>query len=192
MGGLQMSNQVMPNTQYDQPQRMGTLADQDQISVAGSEKRSKTNYKKYGLKEYKNLQNTLQNTKMGGLGANIGSEQWEAAKRKKEIANQYAQNLKAINQHQNKDKSVNQSRISERSQLQKDKTSREKALEFAKNNIPKPKMKKDLTQLPRKDQNELQYQQEFISMPTENMNAGSQNQYMYGGLDSTGGNQMQM
>ena len=48
---------------------MGTLVSDDQISVAGSEKRSKTNYKKYGLKEYKNLQNTLQNTKMGGLGA---------------------------------------------------------------------------------------------------------------------------
>lgn len=78
---------------------MGTLVSDDQISVAGSEKRSKTNYKKYGLKEYKNLQNTLQNTKMGGLGANIGSSQWEAAKRKKEVANQYAQNLKAINQH---------------------------------------------------------------------------------------------
>lgn len=86
-----MSNQVMPNTQYDQPSKMGTLTTQeDQISVAGSEKRSKTNYKKYGLKEYKNLQNTLQNTKMGGLGANIGSEKWEAAKRKKEVANQYA------------------------------------------------------------------------------------------------------
>ena len=34
---------------------------------------------------------------MGGLGANIGSEKWEAAKRKKEVANQYASNLKAIN-----------------------------------------------------------------------------------------------
>jgi|TARA_B110000305_G_C19430683_1_gene636107 hypothetical protein len=34
-------------------------------------------------------------------------------------------------------------------------TKREKALDFAKNNIPKPKMKKDLTQVPPRDQNEL-------------------------------------
>mgnify|MGYP001049657640 FL=1 len=31
---------------------------------------------------------------MGGLGANIGGENWEKAKRKKEIARQYADNLK--------------------------------------------------------------------------------------------------
>jgi|SaaInl59LU_5_DNA_1037362.scaffolds.fasta_scaffold26607_2 hypothetical protein len=31
---------------------------------------------------------------MGGLGANIGGDKWEAAKRKKEVARQYADNLK--------------------------------------------------------------------------------------------------
>lgn len=34
---------------------------------------------------------------MGGLGANIGSEEWEKAKRKKEIQQQYAVNLKEMN-----------------------------------------------------------------------------------------------
>lgn len=37
---------------------------------------------------------------MGGLGANIGGEKWEAAKRKKELEIQYANNLKLINQAQ--------------------------------------------------------------------------------------------
>jgi len=32
------------------------------------------------------MKNTAASTKMGGLGANIGSEQWEAANKKKEIA----------------------------------------------------------------------------------------------------------
>jgi hypothetical protein len=36
----------------------------------------------------------MKNKKMGGLGANIGGEQWEMAKRKKEIQMQYANNLK--------------------------------------------------------------------------------------------------
>ena len=36
----------------------------------------------------------MKNSKAGGLGPNIGSEKWEVAKRKKEIANQYANNLK--------------------------------------------------------------------------------------------------
>ena len=30
------------------------------------------------------MQESIQNKKMGGLGANIGSESWEIAKRKKE------------------------------------------------------------------------------------------------------------
>jgi len=36
----------------------------------------------------------MKNSKVGGLGANIGGEKWEVAKRKKEIASQYANNLK--------------------------------------------------------------------------------------------------
>ena len=69
---------------------------------------------------------------MGGLGANIGSEKWEIANRKKEIARQYADNLKLIN------KSSKQTRTPA-APMEKEKTAREKALEFAKNNVPKPK-----------------------------------------------------
>ena len=64
----------------------------DNISVAGSEKIR--TYQKYNLKDYKEKQNSIKNQKMGGLGANIGGDKWEAAKRKKEIARQYADNLK--------------------------------------------------------------------------------------------------
>lgn len=51
-----------------------------------SDNSKKTNkYRQYSLKDYNNLQVSLQNSKMGGLGANIGSDTWEEAKRKKEI-----------------------------------------------------------------------------------------------------------
>ena len=46
----------------------------------------KGNYKPYTVKDYKNLQSTVQSLKMGGLGANIGSEEWEKAKRKAEAS----------------------------------------------------------------------------------------------------------
>ena len=82
----------MPNTSYDN-NTMGApknLVDNgDNLSHAASEPagdRKKGNYKKYGLKEYNAMKNTAASTKMGGLGANIGSEQWEIANKKKEIA----------------------------------------------------------------------------------------------------------
>ena len=75
----------------------------------------------------------MQNVKMGGLGANIGTDEWELAKRKKDIQQQYANNLKQINAYQLKNSK--QPRIT----IEKEKTAREKALEFAKNNVPKPK-----------------------------------------------------
>jgi hypothetical protein len=55
----------------------------DNVSIAGSER---IKSKKYNLKDYKDQQTTIKNQKMGGLGANIGGEKWEQAKRKKEIA----------------------------------------------------------------------------------------------------------
>ena len=54
-------------------------------------------YKKYNIKDYNQLKVAQQNTKMGGLGANIGGEEWEIARRKKEIQAQYANNLKQMN-----------------------------------------------------------------------------------------------
>ena len=41
---------------------------------------STTSYKPYNMKDYQNYKNIHQNTKMGGLGANIGGEEWEKAK----------------------------------------------------------------------------------------------------------------
>jgi len=37
---------------------------------------------------------TTQNIKLGGLGANVGGEDWEKAKRKKEAIQEYAKNLR--------------------------------------------------------------------------------------------------
>ncbi len=90
---------MMPNTTYEPNNPMGNITQNnaDAVSVANSETRKATKYKKYGIKDYNNLKNQLQTSKAGGLGANIGGEQWEIAKRRKEIANQYANNLKQMN-----------------------------------------------------------------------------------------------
>lgn len=82
---------------------------------------------------------------MGGLGANIGSNEWEMAKRKKEIQMQYANNLKHINsaQQAGSKPSTKTSRFGG----EKDKTARERALEFSKN-VPKPKLRQKDSLLP--------------------------------------------
>ena len=53
----------MPNTTYDNGQK-GNMMPQggqyDSHSVAGSEKLRSSKYKKYGLKDYNNLKDTLQ------------------------------------------------------------------------------------------------------------------------------------
>ncbi len=135
---------MMPNTTYEQPIGLKAnpyaSANADSLSVAGSEKMRK--FKKYGLKDYQNLQSTIQNSKMGGLGPNIGSEQWEAAKRKKEIAMQYSNNLKQMNAHVHKGriKSGTSSHLAVPNEKDA-KSVREKALDFAKN-VPRPKQRK--------------------------------------------------
>lgn len=92
----------MAYTTYDKNNQninlVGQNRDQqkDNISVK-SENIKARKYKMYNLKDYHNLKNQIQNTKLGGLGANIGGEQWEIAKRKKEISMQYANNLKQLN-----------------------------------------------------------------------------------------------
>jgi hypothetical protein len=61
--------------------------------VAGSQPPSGTHttfnetagtFKPYNLQEYKQIKEQASRQKMGGLGANIGSEQWAQAQRKKE------------------------------------------------------------------------------------------------------------
>ena len=73
---------------------------------------------------------------MGGLGANIGSEDWEKARRKLEAAQDYA---KSLRQGQNL-LGVSTQIAASSSFKKKEKTARDRALEFAKN-IPKPKTK---------------------------------------------------
>lgn len=91
-----------------------------------------TNYKPYSLSEYKDMQSTHNSYKFGGLGANIGSEDWERAKRKREMQRQFAQSVK----EQNMTKMIRR----ERQEQPKEISSREKAKMFAKN-IPRPKPK---------------------------------------------------
>jgi hypothetical protein len=47
-------------------------------------------YKPYTQKDFNSMQVTTQSLKLGGLGANIGSDDWEKAKRKKEAIQEYA------------------------------------------------------------------------------------------------------
>ena len=70
----------MPNTSYDNnvmgPPR-GMVDTGDNLSHAASEPagdRKRVNYRKYGIKEYNEMKSQVASTKLGGLGANIGSE----------------------------------------------------------------------------------------------------------------------
>jgi len=53
--------------------------------ISNNSRKYPLKYKKYNIKDYNQLKQSVANTKMGGLGANIGGEEWEIAKRKKEI-----------------------------------------------------------------------------------------------------------
>ena len=46
------------------------------------------------MKDYKQMKNQTQNTKLGGLGANIGGEEWEKAQSKKQAAREYAEQVR--------------------------------------------------------------------------------------------------
>jgi Jhy protein len=67
---------------------------------------------------------------MGGLGANIGSEDWEKAQKKKEAAVTYAENVRQTIKPSSK----------LRGPIQKEQTSRQRALDFARQ-VPKPKVR---------------------------------------------------
>ena len=91
--------------------------------------------------------NTQQLQKLGGLGANIGNDEWVKARQKKEAVNDFAQNIKLMNQNSivKRDRPI----VVEKP---KEKTARDKAMEFAKNNVPKPKakVKEENENLPKK------------------------------------------
>ena len=98
-----------------------------------------TKYKPYTVKDYKQLQSTVQSLKLGGLGANIGTEEWEKAKRKAAAAQEYAKSLRQGQVLYGAGTSGNSQQF-KRNLHQKEKTARDRAIEFAKS-IPKPKVK---------------------------------------------------
>lgn len=59
---------------------------QSAAASATSSVRRNSKYRKYGQKDYNQLKENEQKTKLGGLGPNIGGAAWEVAKRKKEIS----------------------------------------------------------------------------------------------------------
>ena len=81
------------------------------------------------------MQSTAQSAKMGGLGANLGGEEWEKAKKKQEAIRQYNEKMKLMNMN----KPASQSR--QKAEAPREKTVREKALEYGKH-VPKPKVYK--------------------------------------------------
>ena len=57
----------------------------------GANSTNTSQFRPYKLNDYKNMKNQQQNTRLGGLGANIGGEEWEKAQLKKQAAKQYAE-----------------------------------------------------------------------------------------------------
>ncbi|CDW77089.1 UNKNOWN [Stylonychia lemnae] len=140
----QMSNQVKQNPdiykqieQADKHYKDQRKQDENQHQISKDGQTS--TYKPYSVKDYKQMQQTSQSMKLGGLGANIGSQEWENAKKKQEQAQEFAKQVKL----QNQQKPQTSQSSKKKEEKPKEKTSREKALEFAKNNVPKPKVKSE-------------------------------------------------
>lgn len=107
----------------------------------GAEDRSKTvspgkdGFKPYSYKDYKEMKNRIP-TKLGGLGANINTEEWQKRKEKMEKMAAFSQEVK----HYNSQKNLITTSTKKYKDETREKSKREIANEFAKN-IPKPKIK---------------------------------------------------
>ncbi len=82
------------------------------------------------------MHHAMQNLKLGGLGANIGSEDWEKARKKQEFFTEYGKQIRM----QNLNKQMQGGGKKREGQQPKEMSKREKALEFA-SRVPKPKIK---------------------------------------------------
>eukprot|EP00347_Sterkiella_histriomuscorum_P002963 403366128 len=151
---MPQSQPSLSNNQYRSSKKMEAQTDtfkyrkqplsQVRPSITNSQAgQSILNFKPYSQKDYSNMQQTAQQ-RFGGLGANIGTEEWEKAKQKKDQISQFAQNVKLQNQM-----TLKQQVKPPKAPEPKEKTAREKAIEFAKSSVPKPKQKADA----QKDQN---------------------------------------
>jgi hypothetical protein len=102
---------------------------------------SKTSYKPYSLKDYKDTKNKA-SVQLGGLGPNVGADEWQKSKEKKDKMSEFSQNVKMFNAHRATGMENN---IKPRKDKEKESSKREIALKFAKN-VPKPKPKRDISQ----------------------------------------------
>ncbi len=59
------------------------------------------NYKPYTQKDFNSMQEQVQSKRLGGLGPNIGGEEWEKARQKQKAIQEFAQNIKTFNQFNN-------------------------------------------------------------------------------------------
>lgn len=98
-----------------------------------SNQQKKPSYKPYSLKEYKERANDPKAYRMGGLGANIGTDEWQQRNSKLQAMKSFASKVKI----ENRAKSMNPPK--RRKEVEREVSKREKALEFAKN-VPKPKV----------------------------------------------------
>jgi hypothetical protein len=99
---------------------------------AGKKVKRSEGYKPYTLEEY-NSKVRNQNYKYGGLGANTHTDDWKEKKGNALKVNAFSEVIKEANAHK-----ISSAPQSKRPEPAKKPSTREKALEFAKN-IPKPK-----------------------------------------------------
>lgn len=117
---------------------------------AGKKGKRSEGYKPYTLQEY-NSKVKNQSYKYGGLGANTHTEDWKEKKGKAMKVNAFSEVIKEANANK-----ISTAPPSKRPEPLKKPSTREKAMEFAKN-IPKPKanpQQKETNQVPRKHPNE--------------------------------------
>jgi len=94
---------------------------------------SKTTYKPYSLKDYKDIKSRAA-VQLGGLGPNTNTSEWQKEKEKRNKMAEFSQNVKLFNSRRfigGTETSFNKQRE------EKEKSRRDVALEFARN-IPKP------------------------------------------------------
>jgi len=135
-------NQYERRPQYEGSPNPGHHQGPPSSSPQGSksENQSRTNFKPYNLKDYKDMKGNGP-VKLGGLGANTNTDEWYKEKSKRDKMVEFSQNVKLFNMQRlpNTETSFKPRKDKEK---EKEKSRREIALEFAKN-VPKPKVRKN-------------------------------------------------
>jgi len=100
---------------------------------------SKTSYKPHNLKEYKDLKKAP--VRLGGLGPNTNTDEWQKTREKKDKMTEFSQNVKLFNSQ----RTTGFDNPRPRKEKEKELSKREIALQFAKN-VPKPRPKREVSQ----------------------------------------------